>query len=534
MSTTNQALADRLKFLEKEFGIVIPPERLAGWDAELSSGTGRDIESLWGDILKHVVGSDALKGWFQEEFTSRGLTVASGSETEDQRLDRLVSEFTQGSRRFDEFRRTLDSFSGNTSTGGNVPTTQGPNPGESITTTGVGGAGQDEDTALTILTAKNMKWFFDSKSGLYYVGYGLPNSSRMLVFEATPVQMDSLFGKGMRPVNYETVTGANELFQREGVTFGGDITSMAGTGSFEGAFDQAITRGLDDGALPDWAQASGEILDIIYIGYTQGKAPEWYLDQISKTASFTQRFPGIKALQTTGNLGLAEAISGFLEYEAMLKGLELQYGGAEDNITPAKVAALMQKGYSASMVTEAYAVGRRLQNNASALSAFNQILVANGGAAMNTVDMINFLKGNAPAEVYDLYEAASFREGAEAHGLEKYMSAEDAINAAMETEGTADPQAIFGAFSDAATSLLRLRHEVDMNKYGLNHEDLVDVSLGLKPRSGAMTMDIVDNIQRAQNEAHANRNNFAPRPYYSFTEEGRSQGRGLGTGKATY
>jgi hypothetical protein len=203
-------------------------------------------------------------------------------------------------------------------------------------------------------------------------------------------------------------------------------------------------------------------------------------------------------------------------------------------MTPGKVAALMNKGYAVSELDEAYKVGKRLEDNAEALAAFNAVLVANGSEPLTGTNMIKFLRGEAPAEVYDIYEAASFQEGAQAAGLGEYFTAEDALAAAQYTEASATMDSVLQGMNGAAQNLLRFRHDLDMNKYGLDHEDLVDISLGLPPRSGATAADIIDSMSRATAEAQANRGQFQARPFTTFTSDGTIGAKGVSSGRAEY
>ena len=96
------------------------------------------------------------------------------------------------------------------------------NVDESPNQIGVGGTLPD---TFSILTSKDMRWYFDKSTGKWMVSYKMPNSDRHIFFEATGAQLDAIFGDGNRPTNYEEVT-FQELAQREGVTFGGDIAEI--------------------------------------------------------------------------------------------------------------------------------------------------------------------------------------------------------------------------------------------------------------------------------------------------------------------
>ena len=424
---------------------------------------------------------------------------------------------------------------GTTSVGGGVNVTSGTPSQENTATTGEGSTDNDPTTPdVTILTSKDRQFYFDRSTGLWYVSYKMPNSDRTVVFEAAPDQMDAIYGEGMRPSEYTTINGADKILQKKGVTFGGDITEMYGTGSFEGLYAEAIAKAMDDGVLPSWMEGNDAAMDILFIAHTEEKSQDWVVEQLSGLPEFKARFPGLKQYAQENNLTLTEGITAFLEFEQGMKNLETQYGGNTDTITPGKVSAVMQKGYSITEVQDAYKVGKRLKDNEAALNAFNAVLEANGMEPLTGTNMIKFLRGQAPAEVYDIYEAASFQEGADAAGIGDYFSAEDAYAAAQYTEGSVTLDSALQGMNQAATQLLRFRHELDMSKYGLDHEDLVDISLGLPPRSGASAADILDSMQRAASEAGANRSQFQARPFTTFTGDGRMQGQGVSSGRAEY
>jgi len=138
----------------------------------------------------------------------------------------------------------------------------------------------------------------------------LPNSSRELLFEAQPDQMDALFGAGNRPAAESAKF--TELVRRTGVTFGGKIEEMEGSGSFEDEYAKTIALALDEGDLPAWAKESGAIHDILFIAQAEGKSQDWIIQQISTLPEFEQRFPGLKALTTELGGDISAAVAGSL------------------------------------------------------------------------------------------------------------------------------------------------------------------------------------------------------------------------------
>ena len=73
----------------------------------------------------------------------------------------------------------------------------------------------------------------------------------------------------------------------------------------------------------------------------------------------------------------------------------------------------------------------------------------------------------------------------------------------------------------AANVLLRLRHEIDMGKYGLNADDLIDLSVGMAPRSGESVATINEMMNRAVLEAKGNFSTL--KPFVSYTNKGAAK-----------
>lgn len=401
-------------------------------------------------------------------------------------------------------------------------TSKGTPSQENAARTGVGGGGDDPETKLYILKGKEMKWYFDTKSGKWYVGYGLPNTDREIIFEADPDQMDALFGNGMRPTTY-TKTNLKTLTSTGRRTFSGNISEMEGKGTFEAEYQRIIALAVDNGRLPDWAANDKEVEELLFIAQAENKSDEWLITQITGTKGFKSRFGGsVDALKKTANLSTIDAISGVLELEANLKALEKSYGRSGDRITAATMTNLINKGVSMSEIQKSYEVFKRMEDNKESLDAFNQVLVANGQKPLGVNDMYKFLSGQAPKDIYDLYEASSMREAAVKYGLGDLFSASDSIKAALETYGVTDMVDIERGLQDAASLLLRLRHEVSVNEYGLDAEDLVDISMGLMPRSGKKREDILEGINKATSSAQAYLQNRSASPYRQY-QGGRVQ-----------
>ena len=409
--------------------------------------------------------------------------------------------------------------------GGGVTTQPNAPAEEEQAEEGVGGGGDDPQTQLTILTGNQMQWYFDPNQGRWYVGYGLPNSNRELVFEADPDQMDSLFGDGMRPSSYERASFA-DLTARSGVSFAGNIAEMEGTGSFESEYDKVISLALDEGSLPSWMEGSAAATDALFVAQTEGKSNDWLMEQWQKLPEFQARFPNIEQIRKEGNLTLPEAVKGFLEYEASLKQAVAAFGLDENAVTPEVIGGLIDGGYSVKTAQDVIKAYDRMEEYAPAMEAFNQILAANGMDPITDLQgMFDFVNGNAPDTYYDLYEASSLQEAAVQAGLGDVFSAQDAVDAALQGQHTLDTA--MQSMQQAAKLALRLRGEIDLGQFDLTQEELIDLSLGQNPDTGRTQAELQEVINRMTLTARQQLQRRS-RPFTGFTQSGRPQQRSLG------
>lgn len=392
-----------------------------------------------------------------------------------------------------------------------------------------GGGGTTTTTTSTpsmpeprsILSSPTLKWYYDTSTGYYYASYGLPGSDRELVFEATQEDMVGLFPNGNFPPT-TSVTNLRVLLEQPNITYGGALYDMEGTGNFEDLYNRTIALSLDEGRLPDWAVQSPEVLDLLFVAVSEEKSDEWLLNQIATTAAFETRFPGLNALRAELGGSVEDSVAAFLELERGVMTLEERFGGTRSSITPDIVGQLLTGGYNLSDIELSYQTFERYENNREALTAFNEILVANGAAALTEDEMFEFLEGNAPMEIYDLYEAASFREAATAEGLGAGLDPFYALELAQDTLGMVSLSDIRKDLQQAARQALRMRADIDLERYGVGLEDLVDLSLGVTPRSGATLGQLTENLSRLQSEAQAHMKDRT-RPFFGFTPTGRPQ-----------
>lgn len=394
--------------------------------------------------------------------------------------------------------------------------------GGTSSTTSSAPATEAEAPLVQIMSGRDVVWY--KVGGLYYAAYKLPNSNRRAVFEATASQMDAIFGKGIRPgaIQQPSLKG---VIGQEGFTFSGNISEIAGEGSFENAVERGISLALEGGEIPEWARNSPEVWDIIYIAQAENKSDTWTLSQLEKTTAFQQRYVGIENFKSLG-LDLSQSVQAYKEYESNLKQLTQRYGGLPQEITPTTVGSLLNRGHSVQDVKFVFDTFDRMEENQASLQAFNQILQARGMPTMGPSDQFAFMAGQAPEELYKVWEQTSILSAAQQAKVEG-ISANEAIELARRTPGLTSEEAALEGMQKASQLLLQFRQEVNLGKFDINQEDLIDMSLGLAPRSGQSQAQLAQSLQRAVKEAQGFLKPRA-RPFFGFNEEGRPEARSLG------
>jgi hypothetical protein len=373
--------------------------------------------------------------------------------------------------------------------------------------------------SVTILGSRHLEWFFDRDTGEWYASYKMPGTEQRVFFNATSIQMDEIFGTDRRPVNF---TARRFKAMSRDQTFMGSIVEMSGEGRFEDEVRRVTELALDEGQLPSWARRDREVMNLVFIAHTEGKSNEWLIENISKTEGFKTRFGGgIDTLKKQGNLTTAQAIEGFLTFEAGVKQALLD-AGMTRRVRPELINDLLTRGQSLEDVAFVFDSFRRLQSNKGALRAFNQVLRERGLEPLGTKDQLAFLEGKSSQQLYQIWEEASFNQAAKEAGLN--LSPREAMRLARRTAGFTSFEAASKGLQQAAQSLLRFSADIDFDRYDIDREDIIDMSVGLAPRSGRLQAEVSRNMERAFNAARAGTDGPRATRFHGFTQEGVPQG----------
>ena len=466
--------------------------RVQGWIDEMNSGTGRTPDDIRDDIAKWVITKDRMMKTFGVSAETAEALIIGGNEGGINFSDLNSEDFLTGAASGDS-------------------------------------TGDKEGDNLRLLSGIH-KWYKDPKTGLYYASYRLEDSGRELVFEASEQDMDAIFGDGIRPPA-ESV-GLRELTARDNVTYSGTVLEVTGDENFRVGVDRIIAIALDEGKLPEWAQNDPRAEELLFISISEAKGPDWLIEKLAELPTFQARFPGLEAYKLT-NLDTVEAIGAHLEAEAKLRQLEIQAGRDGSRITPQIIGDLAEAGYDHQTVALTYGHFQRMADFAPAFAAFNEVLVAAGKDPLaGDAEMFAFLTGNAPADVYELYEASALREAAVAAGIGNFFEADEVIAAAAAAPFAVNLQAAYGSLNRAAADILRFRSEIDLGKYDIDADDMIDLALGIAPRSGRSQAEISQNMGRALQEASGFLKERI-KPFFGFTSKGRPQAISFGELRST-
>lgn len=467
-------------FPEKYAGLSNQPERVAGWITSIDKGE-RDDDQIRDDMAQHILGVDLLMKTYNIDKDQANKLILGGNE---------------GGMNFSDLAK-----------GG-------------ASGTGQGSEGLDP---LRILNSPTLTWLKDAKTGKWYAQYTLPGTTNQYaVFEAEPEQMKALFGNRAAPASFISVN-INTLIERQNYHLSGNVAEMEGNGSFEDEFRNTISLALDQESLPQWIKDDPQAMAMFWVKITDKKSETWFYEQMSGLNSFKKRYPGLTSLTGMG-LTVPEAVTAFTQFETQLKQLEATAGRPPAGITPNIVGNLLGRGYNIQTVQQSYATWKRMQTNTGALKAFNEVLVSQGKKPLTGSSLYAFLQGTAPQDIYDIYEASSVREAATATGFGGLFSAQDALSLALDTTANFTGDQAYQQFSGVAQQALRFRHELDVAKYGIEVDDLIDVSFGRKPRSGKSVAEIGESLQRASVAAEAALGKRV-NPFIGFTPEGKPQAR---------
>ena len=236
-----------------------------------------------------------------------------------------------------------------------------------------------------------------------------------------------------------------------------------------------------------------DLLDIFFLAVAEGKSQTWLLKQMSKEQAFKAEFPGIDTIYSQTQ-DWSKAVETWNLFSEEITKLNVRYGETVD--VSDLVEASVKKGYNIQDIQKTYEIFEQAEGNSEFLTAFQAIIDQDEDIDFDLTSsegIVEFFEGKAPTEIYDLYEASSIQQ--QAKRFELGINAESAIPLALQTPGQITPQNIAQSLQSAAVNIARFREDLDLNRYGLSEQVLINAALGVKT-PGISEIEVQDAFSR--------------------------------------
>jgi len=334
----------------------------------------------------------------------------------------------------------------------------------------------------------------------YAIEYTL-DSGRKIYYLASKSELDSIFGEGQTPPQVTNETWANFSAPTDRF-FGGSASEIIGSND---NFATRVTRVIQSGGtnelpLPDFVQNNQDLLDIFFLAVAEGKSESWLLREMSKVQAFKDEFPGIDTIYAQTQ-DWKEAVNTWNTFSSEITKLNVRYGETVD--VSDLVSAAVTKGYNIQDIQKTYEIFDKAEQNSDFLTAFQSIIDQDPDVTFDVTTpqgIVDFFEGKAPTEIYDLYEASSIQQ--QATRFELGINAESAIQLALQTPGQITEQNIAQTLQSAAIQIARFREDIDIGRYGLTEQALINSALGVKT-PGISEIEIQDAFSRIFQEEQA-------------------------------
>ncbi len=373
-----------------------------------------------------------------------------------------------------------------------------PAPGGTGGPGGPGGSGSGSPLAELTPYAQGGTWYaitgYPGVPVAYFVEYTLPGGTKIWYY-ADRKDLDTLegIGAGKEPPIVATVA-YNDF--KQGRIPGGSISDVVGTQEhYSTRVERTLMAPTGDLLLPTWANDDPEIKDLFYIAVAENWSDTKFLREMSKKNSFKERYPAFQDMLSLTGGDHAQALVNYQGYERKVRELNNRYGESAD--AQALAAEAIKKGFTLDDLQATYDIFERAEQNADAMLAFQKVINAEGldFDLTSPQGIVDFFKGAAPTEIYDLYEASSITEQASKLKLND-LSVEEALEIARNTPGQLTNQQVSSALQSAAQTLLRYREYVDLGTYGLEADQIINLSLGYREPGGMTETELATALSR--------------------------------------
>ena len=461
-------LRGMLLIIERSFPGELPEltaARVAGWVAEIDSGTGRSDDDIRDEIAQFVITEPVLQNFLDNQ----GITDVTPAE--------LIAGGNEGGVNFGELvgvptQRPSTERVGDTRIPAGLRLVRITNP-----------AGSDATEIFALVGDV----------------FGVEVS-----FEVGDIsRLTELFGGADAFDNVSTVT--QEQFDQSDIVSVGLVDEIAGsTESLQARFERDLrAAGLEN--PPEWLTADPQAMLKWVIGVNEGFSAEALWGTISGTGAFQERFGGLDTIfAQLGTNQFTTAIAEYTNREAQIRQSILTRRGPNADTSPGYISSLIGGGWQPAEVDELLVLEAQLTSSPEMLDNINEILRFQDLPALTPDDFISFLQDGQRASVDPAFTPGELFEGInDALRFQALLEEGITIDAEFATdlgEGVSETIQSPGQFSErarlAAIEIARNTTELDRQTLGIEREDIIAAAFGEESPTGKSVSEINELLER--------------------------------------
>lgn len=483
-STGNTQIDNIVAFIKNTFGIDIDPTRASGWADELEtgSGRGRTYEDLRSDIFIDFVGTDKINEWVRGQFADLGLGIATGDETEQERLDRITQELLTGQRTFSEFSSTLKTLSG----GGSA-------------TDGTGTSGSTGGGLRGIMSGGKLVKIMRDGEPLWGIVYKVGGIEHVYTYDSAKAVAQA-WGPDFEKTAYIEMSydGLND----------GDTWLLGDAAAFTGQTGQSYQEwfggAMREAALEAGSRNPGLVGDYLNDPEVQrilaeGAAGGWsdaFIQAELRNSQFYQQtlYPGIKTFLDQGVPNPEQAYWNYMDsVDSSLAALG--YERDADGSYRSQIAKMLGSGITADDFNQFAPVFIRAEQSQEYAAALNQWTERDLGKSLDFDNWFDVMAGETSPEMSQVVEKATIQFQADM--ARTNLTADQITRLADLTQLSEAEVAV--AFSNAEEALLSVG-QTYLDRYGLSQESLVNAAFGVDTEGGMSAVDVQRQARKAATE----------------------------------
>lgn len=488
----------RVKSIMEAFGIDLEAHAQQNGDASVEAMFQRIAES--GRTEDQLVASlfraypDRTDDFVKALFESRGITdIATGDETEQQRLDRIASELASG-RTLQDLRNSLDNLAAPGGGGGGGAAGGGDNTQDD----GVVDVGNTVvPGGATVVRVRNPAG--SDAPTLWYLKYQFAGVE--FVFEVgTSDDFIRLFGNDWQESDFydSFITQTQGQFDASGYVDAGMVDEVVGSeDSFASQMEAAIqAAGQEDivGWIRNDPQAMAVFAESVVDDWSKGRL--WR--ELSGTDAFADRFPAMERYMQ-GGITVEQAVNEYVQDETALRITVRRFLPPGTQVDQDYLGTVMMNGWTPNQANQILQATETLKRRPEALAQANAIMIASGLDPMDEAGMLNVLTGGAPDEVVEAFNTASAAQAlADADladvDVDLLIEVVDDVTALRSKE---DYQRLA---QDLALDLIRNARELDIEQYGMTREDVIAAAFGESNPGGKSIGETINYLARLERE----------------------------------